>query len=86
MPNDDKLSVSFRLSKRLVDEVRQFVRDQAGAPRYLKLGDFAEAALAAHLERMREELDAVPVRRIGRMARRQDRINNSHTPSLNSPS
>jgi hypothetical protein len=46
-------TVTIRLDPALWQDVRAFVRDEAGAPLYQKTGTFAEDALRAHLDNMR---------------------------------
>ena len=63
-PDDSRISISFRLPRPLVERLRAFVRDNAGKPKYLKLGPFVEEAISAHIDRVEEEIDdGEPVRR-----------------------
>ena len=55
--DDDKASVSFRLSREVAAQLRTFVRDNAGKPLYLQIGPFVEAAIVEHIERTSRRLE-----------------------------
>ncbi len=79
-PSDDsRISISFRLPRPLVERLRAFVRDNAGKPKYLKLGPFVEEAISAHIDRVEEDLDdSEPVRRPASTRERALGIINRH--------
>lgn len=56
MPTPRRVAVTARIRSDLADEVRSFVRDQAGRPLYLSLSEFTEAAFLRHLALLRHQL------------------------------
>lgn len=56
--DDDKASISFRLSREVAAQLRTFVRDNAGKPLYLQIGPFVEAAIVEHIKRTERDLQS----------------------------
>jgi hypothetical protein len=51
--------LSVRIDAEVARRVRELCRDQAGAPLYLTLGGFVEAAVIAHLDATEAKLSSV---------------------------
>lgn len=50
-------NIGARINADLADELRTFVRDNAGRPLFLTVTNFLEDAIAAHLERCKGQLE-----------------------------
>lgn len=57
MASTPRVALTARVRADLAEEVRAFVRDQAGRPLYLTLSSFAEEAFARHLAHVRHQLE-----------------------------
>ena len=70
--SDPIISVSFRLSKSLVQRTRRVARDFAGRPAYLSLSKLVSAALEHELAKYegldQEQSEPPPVRRVNSAA------------------
>jgi hypothetical protein len=54
-------NIGARIRADLADEIRDFVRDQAGKPLFLTVTSFLEEAAEAHLKTLRKRLAADPL-------------------------
>jgi hypothetical protein len=57
-PRSGRISISVRLRKDTADQLRVFVKDNAGAPMYLTIADFMEEAIEHHLKVTAQRLSA----------------------------
>ena len=53
-----KVNITVRIDEDLCNEFRQFCRFHAGHPKFITQTKFIEAAVRAHMTRLREELNA----------------------------
>jgi hypothetical protein len=70
---ESRTTLSVRIRADVAQQVRQFVRDNAGKPLYLSMAIFIEAAVEAHMETLTRGLEGKD------RGRRQLPISNSRT-------
>jgi hypothetical protein len=55
--SNSRVTLSVRIDRALLEQVRTFVRDNAGKPLFTSMSTFVEGALVAHLISTAKKLD-----------------------------
>lgn len=84
--DDPRVSASYRMHRSVVEKLREFIRNNRGAPLFLEQGSFVEKAILDAMARTQREIDGQSDRRpsiaLGRQRLVPSAINNRRTTSI----